>query len=150
MTMLQPCKELTLSTLDNGSDTISPTSRIVWRNGKHSQAVLGKELIDQYKVGNFYLVLLTEDCPFEEALHIYLFDSNADLVDHLELSAAYHAGIFKLKALHDDGLSFSFFSEEELWQLRCLKSPKWRLPRLFSPVKSSRGFGRAMLVLFQH
>ncbi len=145
--MLQNTADLSINLISEATDTAPPVSRLVIQSAVISLPIAGKELIAQYKIPLGYLALLTEDCPFEEALHFYLLDDQGHILDQLELSAAYNTGTFELQWLQNDGLLFSFFNSDESWQLSISQQPKWRLPRLYSPVKSGNWFKRGYLNL---
>ncbi len=101
------------------------------------QVVLsGKVLEAQFQTEYGYLLFLTEDISFEEALHIYLLDQSLSLVEALELSAEYTAGIFRdVHVVDENKISFLFFDDDQSWLLEILKAPKLNLFRHTHPVK---------------
>ena len=70
--------------------------------------VSGKVLEAQYRIGENFLVLVTEGNPFEEALHVYYFSNTLDLIDSLELSAMYSEGMLRNVSLSDIGRYYVF------------------------------------------
>lgn len=70
----------------------------------------GRILEGQYRLENgAYLVLATEDCPYEEVLHILLLDSELRLLDRIDIGLEYHGGIFEnAKIIDRETLEFDF------------------------------------------
>ncbi|GAA0371023.1 hypothetical protein GCM10009092_39190 [Bowmanella denitrificans] len=98
--------------------------------------VQGKVLEAQYKIGENFLVLVTEGNPFEEALYIYYFSDSLNLMDSLELSVMYSEGMLRNLSLTDSGdIVFSFFDNDEQWILKVYSHPKYTLFNNKYPVK---------------
>jgi len=85
--------------------------------------VQGRVIESQFAIGDRYLVVLSDDVPYEERLSFHLFDARARLVDALELGAPYVPGAFRLVGTHDDGLTFTFEGERR-YTLRVFDSPR--------------------------
>ncbi len=60
-----------------------------------------------------FLLFSTDDCPFEEILHITLLSPSGAVLETLELGAAMQPGLFQnLEALGDGAAEFDFFPEQ--------------------------------------
>ena len=70
----------------------------------------GRILEGQYRLDNgSYLVLTTDDCPYEEVLHILLVDSELRLLDRIDIGREYQAGVFENARIADrETLEFDF------------------------------------------
>ncbi len=83
------------------------------------------------------LLWLTEDCPYEEGLHVYLIGRGGELEDALEAGAPYTPGILELRATGEDWVRFEFFRNELEYRLqveprarfRMFPPTGWRYPR---------------------
>jgi len=74
-------------------------------------------LITQYAVSdNRTLVVLDEDTPYEEQLHLALLQQG-DVLDHVVIGGPYANGVFRADGASGDTLRFRFESEA-LWTLR--------------------------------
>jgi hypothetical protein len=115
-----------------------------------SLMVEGSTLEAQYETSKGFLLMLTEDCPYEEALHIYLVDHGNSILDEIHMGQAYVSGILgDLDPIAPDQLQFSFFGND-LWKLRILESPRRMPPRLNAPqveTRWSRIFSKRFLEL---
>lgn len=126
-----------------------PRSELLWRERPVGLTVDGVILEKQFRVAVGFLLLLTENCPYEEGLHIYLLDPEYRLLDTLELSAPHAAGIPSDVQPQDAWtLTFTFFGDER-WRLTIRDQPSMglNLP-LLSPVKrKTRLWARRWLAL---
>ena len=101
-----------------------PRSELVWKGTLPGLIVDGVWLEKQYKVTPGYLLLLTDDCPFEERLSIYLLSEDMRVLDSMELSLIYHMGILRdIKIESSNELTFTFFGED-CWRLGVRRSPR--------------------------
>lgn len=106
------------------------------QNLKKHITVPGKVLEAQYRVGENFLVLVTEGNPFEEALYIYYFSNSLQLMDSLELSAMYAEGMLRNVSVSDSGeIEFSFFDNNEQWILKVFSNPIYTFFNNKYPVK---------------
>jgi hypothetical protein len=88
------------------------------------------------------LVLLTEDRPVEEALHLVWLGPQLQIWDHLELSAPYTPGLLRqLTVAGSQQLTFAFFAPVETWCVTVFEAPRlvWRPRR--HPVQRHASFG---------
>ncbi len=57
------------------------------------------------------LLVLDEDCPYEEILHFYLLHDRT-ILDHVSYGAAYAPGIFRLLGIQGNHLHFTFANDD--------------------------------------
>jgi len=114
----------------------------LFANGTDVGVVEGLVLEGQYRCGPGFLVVTSDDSPFEEGLHFYLFDRSLARLDDVSLGRMYHAGIYRDVAVMPDRdvLEFTFFGGDR-WRLSVAPEPtrSW-LPRPFSAVTRSRAW----------
>lgn len=131
--------------------TENNTPNIILNNSMLNDSVqlMGGILEAQYTVGNNYLLFITEGNPLEEALYIYLVDSQLKIKDTLELSAEYASGIFKKPLIIGlNSIKFSFFTKDDNWLLTVSDKPKLSFFNSKYPVKRKGAFlNRAWLQL---
>lgn len=110
-------------------------------------AVDGVSLEAQFQCSSGYLVITSDDIPYEEGLHFYLLGGGGEVLDELSLGQINHSGILRNVVPHaDDRLEFSFFGSER-WHLTVLDKPVFRLPGLLSSVRRKRWLGQHLLNL---
>ncbi|MGN2248107.1 hypothetical protein ACFWZ3_15610 [Frateuria sp. GZRR35] len=101
--------------------------------------VAGKVIERQYRFGDRHLLLLTEGNPYEEALHVHYLDGELRLLDSIELSAPYTAGVLDhVAVVAANALAFSFFDSHERWRLEIADTPRWRLWGNAFPARRKR------------
>lgn len=96
----------------------------------------------------FFLVLTTDDVPWEEMLHIHLLDARLQRLDSACIGAPYSTGSFSaLPSLVPDLLRFRFMGDTD-WSVQVLPKPGWRVPLWSEPagVRRSMGFSRHFVV----
>jgi len=78
----------------------------------------GTCLEDQFELDDGRgLVWLTEDCPYDEGLHIYLFATDGSLEDSIEAGAAFAPGILSIRSFGSSSVDFSFFENDVTYRL---------------------------------
>lgn len=88
-----------------------------------------------------YLLFITDDVPYEEALHIVLLDAQWHTIDRATLSGPYTTGSFTGLNLHAPStVRFRFFGDTD-WELELLSASAFRVPLLGDPVGVTRPFG---------
>lgn len=95
-----------------------------------------------------YLLFITDDVPYEEALRIVLIDAELNVVDSAELGGAYTTGSFSdLRLIPPDTVRFRFIGAAD-WTVRLLNKDEFRLPWLSEPRGVSRqlGFSRRFVI----
>jgi hypothetical protein len=132
---LVPISEFSLESLHEGSSDSGQQSRLHFGRQPVTTAVSGTVLEAQYRCGDCYLLLLTEDTPYEEALHVYLVNPEFEILDVVELGIPYKLGLLTdVRVAGDRRLQFSFFGND-LWQLTVLEDPRRSPPLLKSPAR---------------
>lgn len=87
-------------------------------------------LLAQYRVSSSnILLILDEDVPFEEQLHLVLV-RGVDVLDHLTIGAPYASGSYREVDTYDDRLRFRFGGEQVLTLIIRATGKRWpeRLP----------------------
>lgn len=133
-----PIKEIEEFHIIDTIEKPNETPRVLLENKslKKQIEVSGKVLEAQYRIGESFLVLVTEGNPFEEALYVYYFSNSLHLMDSLELSAMYSEGMLRNVSLSDSGdIMFSFFDNDEQWVLKVYSHPKYDFFNNKYPVK---------------
>jgi hypothetical protein len=103
--------------------------------------LIGAQLEASVGASGEWLVFLTHDVPFEEALEIYLLDASFNIRDRATLQARYATGAFgNLQILDDRRLCFRFLGDG-FWQLELLRKQGLRVPLFSEPFGVSRPFG---------
>ncbi|MCS6884939.1 MAG: hypothetical protein RMM17_00645 [Acidobacteriota bacterium] len=108
----------------NKPDTTS--SEIIYRGQPTGLILEGLILEQQFACKNGYLLLLTDDCPFEEGLHIHLLNFELQHLDTINMGKAYLPGMLQNVTSSNETLNFSFFGDDS-WQLRVLQQPRFRI-----------------------
>lgn len=103
---------------------------------------------------NNRLLWLSDDCPFEEGLHILLLDRTGQVLDAVETKTVYTAGILDIRAVAPDHIDFTFFDRACMYRLTVGHTPKlrlrpppgWTYPgfRFFHPLALNRLSGVAV------
>lgn len=128
-------KEFQVRDVKNQAET---TPRILLENisSKKQVEILGGVLEKQYRIGDDFLLLVTEGSPFEEALYIYYLTNSLQIKDSLELSVMYAEGMLRnVSVIDSNRIEFSFFSNDEKWILKILSAPKYIIFGNNYPVK---------------
>jgi hypothetical protein len=121
-------------------------SRLISEEGL-SVEVEGVTLEAQFLCSRGYLVITSDDNPYEEILHFYLLNEPGQVLDELSLGQMYHPGILRNVVPHaDDRLDFSFFGSER-WRLAILDRPFREPPHLFSSMRRKGWWGLHLLRL---
>lgn len=126
-----------------------PRAELLFCNRETGIAIDGVVLEKQFSVEEKYLLFLTEGCPYEEGLHIYLLNHEFQIIDGIELSGAYATGILKDLFVEDDTIvTFTFFGTDR-WRLELVTIPFRRLNiAMLSPIKYKSGlYSRGWLKL---
>ncbi|ATB39450.1 hypothetical protein CYFUS_004894 [Cystobacter fuscus] len=95
-----------------GVDSERGTSRLV-RDGRVLDfSVEGLLLEAQLELEDgSCLVWLTQDCPFEELLSVYLVGREGQLLDSVSAGAPYTPGILSIRAVGPEWVEFGFFGD---------------------------------------
>ena len=102
-----------------------PTSVLLCRGEPCGTALDGAILEAQSAlVPDGYLLLITDDCPYEETLHVYRLNCQCAIVKHTCLGSVYTSGI--LRDVEPDGdVSLTFrFDGDSVYRLVLHASPR--------------------------
>ena len=98
------------------------------QDGKPCGMVLSGALLEaQYRTNAGDLLLfLSNDCPFEEELHVYLLSADFQVLDHEQLGWAYTPGAFRnAEIVEECRIRFAFLGDHDRWELTILPRPRW-------------------------
>lgn len=120
-----------------------PQAHLWDENEKTDTVVAGRVLDAQYGWSGGFLLLTTDDNPYEESLHIILLDDRMRRIDQVDLGQSYHPGLLRdLEVSERGGVVFSFFGTERWW-LRVETHATFRLDwRPFASVRYPDGWWR--------
>jgi len=121
-------------TLLRGSESIKdPLVQLTLEGEKVGSPIKGAHLEKQYCIqGLGYLLMLTDNVPYEETLRVYLVNENVEVIDELEFGAGMVTGTFEIvDDKNEDSIVFSFI-HESLCKLQVLKTAHWCKPLLFT------------------
>lgn len=147
MKLLTPC-ELSLQRVAGQPPQAAPVCEIVRQAQPTGVRVPGAVLEAAGQWQGFFLVLTTDDVPFEDALHLHLLDAQLRRLDCATLGAPYSTGSFAvLPSPQADVLRFRFIGDTD-WSVQILPAPGFRLPWLGEPrgVQRAWGFSRHFIV----
>lgn len=126
-----------------------PEPRIVLESRPGGGRVIldAASLCDQFAVSRLdTLLVLDEDNPYEEQLHLVLVRDD-DVLDHVVIGAPYASGIFRVVESRSNSLSFRFESDA-IWKLTLEPGGRRSLPCLPRGVRRRGGLlARAYLFL---
>jgi hypothetical protein len=122
-------------------DPKKPTAELLDVQGAPLGVVDGAVLEAQFTVANGYLIVTTDEDPYEGFLHFNLFDGEFRRIDAVGLGLAYHPGAFRMHRVGPaDTLQFSFFADE-VWQLEVAARGRLVLARAMVRSGIRRGSG---------
>lgn len=101
----------------------SPHIQILLQGHPTGRQLKGRQLVDQYASGQRYVLITSDDNPFDEVLHIYLLDLELNILDEMDLAQPYTPGIYRAQHHYGKRLEFTFFPEG-LWCLEVREQPK--------------------------
>jgi len=109
-------RKVDLFQADTSERTDEPHIRLTRSDDGTGIEVNAASLLAQYRFNNGdVLLVLDEDSPYEEQLHLVLVRRVA-IVDHVLIGAPYAAGIFHEQEVRPDGLLFRF-EGEAMWKV---------------------------------
>ena len=108
-------------------------------DGKQTQKdIYGAYLELCLKVGDRYLVFMTDDIPGEDMLHIHLLGSDLNIIDSATIGGMYSTGSFKNHNVKGPSqITFNFIGGNE-WRVDVLEGKVFSLPFISSPKGVSR------------
>src|SRR5438094_801976 len=104
--VMEPIADFSVIPLDNDH------SRLLYRGNVVKERIAGIDIDLQLKTRVGYVLFVTEDCPFEETLHIYYLDASLKLQDRTSVWRLYCPGIVRNVQWTENEITFSFLSLE--------------------------------------
>ena len=115
---------------------LSPQCQLLLQSYPTGKTLKGHKLVDQFALGERYVLITDNDNLFEEVLHIYLLDLELNLLDEMDISRPFTPGVYQLCSHDDTRIQFRFF-DEGVWTLRIHQQPQPR-PLNYSPFPVRR------------
>lgn len=127
---LRQLDNLTLKVINADKDNEEPRSEILQNAIPTGKYVAGAILVATIQWGSLYLLFVTDDCPFEEALNIHLLDEHLDPIDSTVIGWIYNTGVFEsLTLVQPNIVQFRFLGDAD-WNIELLPKYTFRLPFL--------------------
>jgi hypothetical protein len=139
--MLQETQDISIGALNYPSEETGASCELVIAGQPSGHRVNGCVWEAAIKCENGYLVFLTDDIPFEDALNIHLISPSGLLWDTARLFGLYSTGTFRELTIEPpDTVAFRFF-RDTVWRVQVLPKPTWRIPFFSEPLGAYRPFG---------
>jgi hypothetical protein len=137
---IEGAAELTTKLVGVGTDKHPPESEIVLSGHATGKRVFGAVLEAAVRIGEYYLLFMTDDVPFEESLGIILLDKGLSVKDSARIGGLYTTGSFSALELCEPSVVRFRFIEDTSWEVRILEKPQLRLPFVSDPPGVYRPF----------
>lgn len=112
---MEPVRLFALGTAEQTRE--GPRSQLIFRTRPLEMVVAGAVLEAQFATGDEFLLFVTDDCPYEEVLHLYLLDAGMAVVDRVDIGGPYAPGILRdLEPAGPACVEFSFIGNER-WRV---------------------------------
>ena len=97
----------------DGDPYREPQCEVVHRGRPLGLTIAGARLEAQFEVNRgSYVLLVTDDTPYEETLRAYLLDGDGRIIDRTRLGYAYTAGVLRdIQIVGERSVVFAFTSE---------------------------------------
>lgn len=138
---LRQIDHLSLKVINADKENEEPRSEILQNAVPTGKYVAGAIPVATIQWGSWYLLFVTDDCPFEEALNIHLLDEHLDPIDSAVIGWIYNTGVFESLTLVQPNIVQFRFLGEKTWWIELLQKPAIRLPFLTEPRGVSRQWG---------
>ena len=126
-------ERISLKAISEATETESPKCEITIFETKIKSIINGVNLEFCVKHGTYFLVFTTDDCPFEEALNIYLFNKSGQVIDSANIFWPYGTGSFKfIKFIEPSSMSFVFF-DNRVWNIEIFSKKYLYFPFFSEP-----------------
>lgn len=134
-------EEFSTKLVSEATETESPRSQVLV-NGKAVNSFITGAIFEAcIKYRDFYLVFMTDDIPYEDALNISLLDSEYRVLDYAALSWPYSTGTFRLLDFsRPNTVAFEFFGETT-WKIELSSRKRIIIPFFSEPRGVWRKFG---------
>lgn len=141
-------KEVSTRIVEGKGEADIPKSEIIVSEQPTGRLISGAILEAAVQCNGFYLLLMTDDTPFEEMLSIHLLDNRWNLLDSAVLGGIYSTGTFSAMKLEEPNLVHFRFIGETDWSVEVLTKPRFRFPFIpdVAGVKRDGGFRRYFIV----
>ena len=124
MSRLQKVSLFSISAQPEGQGP-SHRSQLLLQGHPTGKILKGQKLVDQFALGDRYVLITDNDNLFEEVLHIYLLDLELNQLDQMDVCQPYTPGIYQLCGHNDTQIQFRFF-DEGVWTLQVRHDPQPR------------------------
>ncbi len=121
-----------------GEEESLSKSQIYLKDQASETIVTGAVLEICIKVGEFFLVFMTDDIPNEDMLRIYLIEQDASVLDSVVLGSPYSTGSFQLLDIVEPNLITFNFIGSTVWKAFVFNQRKLNIPFITDPVGVSR------------
>lgn len=145
---MQTVSTVTLEKNQEATDFSQAKSAVIVEGKPTGIEVPGQVLEAAVKVDTHrYLIFITDDVVFEEALTIVLIDINLGLLETLHLGNEYASGYFEELTTTGNSVSFKFIGDTT-WTINVSESPLLHIPFLSDPsgVKRTPGLKKYLSV----
>lgn len=115
---------------------LSPQCQLLLQGHVTGKSLKGTKLVDQFALGERYVLITDNDNLFEEVLHVYLLDLELNLLDQMDISRPFTPGVYQLYGHDESRIQFRFF-DENIWTLQIRQQPQPR-PLNYSPFPARR------------
>lgn len=141
---LRKLEDLTVRVVNEDAENEAPNSEIMQHAAPTGKFVAGAILEAAIAWGEWRLLFLTNDIPFEDMLNIHLLDAQLNTVDSALIGGMYTTGSFgSLELIQPNSVAFSFIGDTT-WRVELSEQPSLRLPFFSDPrgVYRERPFSR--------
>lgn len=138
---LRQLDNLTLKVTNADKDNEEPRSEILQNATPTGKYVTGAVLEATVQWDSWYLLFLTDDCPFEEALNTHLLDEHFDSIDSAVIGWIYNTGVFESLTLVQPNIVQFRFIGDITWRIELLQERAFRLPFFTEPRGVWRHWG---------
>lgn len=108
-------------------------SRLYFEGTDTGLFVPGGCLEAQFDVGDLWIFILTDDCPYEDGIHVVAVNKYFSIIDRIYMVSPYGTGVFKLISVSvHRTLVFKFFNDI-LYEIDVFGHPKLCLPFISDP-----------------
>lgn len=133
--------EISLRRLPQQREDQEPEAEILLSGRATGTTLNGAVLEAAVQWQGYYLLFITDDVPYEEALRIVLLDADLQPLDAALIGGMYTTGHFSGMCLRPpDEIGFRFIGDTD-WTVRLLSAPAFRWPFVSEPRGVSRRFG---------
>lgn len=138
--------EYSIRLITPATPELTPQSEIMVAGMPTGKVIAGAILRAALRWGEYVLLFLTDDVPFEDTLRMYLLDRDATVLDSARMAGMYSTGIFSdLDLTEPDAVRFQFF-DGIVWTLTLLPKKEFAIPIISDPIGVSRPFGFSRMI----